>query len=97
MEARSIIGESTDAVVMDDSPTDETQDACQRLVLLLHEHVSRSSKSKLILKREIYGMRRLMCFYPHVVAESIVQRSSCVIMYRTGASHLHCFMLNSSN
>lgn len=36
MDARSIIGESTDAIVMDDSPTDERdiQEACQRWVVL---------------------------------------------------------------
>lgn len=34
MDACSIIGESTDAIVMDDSPTDEReiQEACQRWV-----------------------------------------------------------------
>lgn len=37
MDACSIIGESTDAIVMDDSPTDEReiQEACQRWVFVL--------------------------------------------------------------
>lgn len=36
MDACSIIGESTDAIVMDDSPTDEReiQEACQRWVVV---------------------------------------------------------------